>query len=206
MARAERLARWRPAALLLAAALAGYGLLAHWWWTAPMLVLGERIAEIRDEELALRMEAAQVPALEARLAELRATEAADPGFLPEPDRELATAALVNRLEAEVRRAAPNPLACEIVSRTPMAVPDAGPFVRVTVQVRLRCDPATLAQVLHALEGGRPALFVDHLALSSLAGFFVAGQGVADGRIDVNFDLYGFLRPVAPPPARGVAGA
>jgi len=206
MSRAERLARWRPLALLLAAGLAVYGLLVHWWWTAPMLALGDRIAAVRDEELALRMEAAQRPAIEARLAELRAAEAADPGFLPEPDADLATAGLVNRLEAEVRRAAPNPLACEILSRTPMAVPGPPPFTRVTVQVRLRCEGAALAQVLHALEAGRPALFIDNLALGSLVAFFTAGQGMAEGRIDVTFDLHGYLRPSTPTTARGVPGA
>lgn len=206
----DGLARFRP---LLGLALAGgvaYGVLVHWWWTSPMLALGDRIAEVRDEELALRMEAAQRPALEAALAELRAAEAADPGFLAEPDRDLATAALVSRLESEVRRAAPNPLACEITARTPLDVATDAPYPRVTVQIRSRCDAAALGQVLHALEGGRPQLFVDNLALQSLSAFFGAGQAPGDSRIDVTFDLYGFLRPppVLPPtaPPKEASGA
>ena len=210
MPRVEGLARLRPLLGLAAAGALAYAVLVHWWWTAPMLALGDRIAEVRDEELALRMEAAQRPALEAALAELRAAEAADPGFLAEPDRDLATAALVSRLETEVRRAAPNPLACEITARTPLDVPSDAPYPRVTVQIRLRCDAAALGLVLHALEGGRPQLFVDNLALQSQVAFFGAGQGPGDGRIDVTFDLYGFLRPPpeGPPsaPPKEVAGA
>ena len=197
MARLEGLARFRPLLGLGIAGAVAYGLLVHWWWTAPMLALGDRIAEVRDEELGLRMEAAQRPALETALADLRAAEAADPGFLAEPDRDLATAALVSRLETEVRRAAPNPLACEITARTPLDVATDAPYPRVTVQIRMRCDAAALGQVLHALEGGRPQLFVDNLALQSLSAFFGAGQALGDSRIDVTFDLYGFLRPVAP---------
>lgn len=206
MRRAEARSRWRPLALLLALGLVAYGVLVHWWWTAPMLALGDRIQAVRDEELALRMEAQQAAEIEARLARLQAAETADPGFLAEPERELATAALVNRLEAEVRRAASHPMACEILSRTPLDVPVRGPFARATVQVRLRCEAGVLAQLLHALEGGRPALFVDNLALGSLATFFGAGQVALDGRIDVTFDLYGYLRPVAPVRAREAADA
>ena len=59
-------ARWLLAgAALLALA---YLVLLHWWWTAPMLAMGDEIAKLRDEHLALRMEIAQRPALEAELA------------------------------------------------------------------------------------------------------------------------------------------
>lgn len=192
---AERL---RPLLLLGVAAALGYVLLVHWWWTVPMLALGDRIAAVRDEELALRMEGQQIPDLQARLAEVRAAEAANPGFLAEPDKDLATAALVQRLESDVRRVAPNPVACEVVARTPIEAASSDPYPRVTVNIRLRCDAGTLGALLHALESGSPQLFVDNMALNSMAAFFGGGAGQADSRVDVVFDLYGYLRP--PPPA------
>ena len=69
------LERLRPLLWLGIAMALGYGLLVHWWWTAPMLALGDQIAEVRDEELGLRMEGEQIPQLQARLAEVRAAEA-----------------------------------------------------------------------------------------------------------------------------------
>lgn len=191
------LERLRPLLWLGIAMVLGYGLLVHWWWTAPMLALGDRIAEVRDEELGLRMEGEQIPQLQARLAEVRAAEATNPGFLAEPNKDLATAALVQRLESEVRRIAPNPLACEVVSRTPIEAQSSDPYPRVTVQIRLRCDAAMLGALLHGLESGSPQLFIDNLAFNSMAAYFGAGQGATDSRVDAVFDLYGYLRPTAP---------
>lgn len=190
------LERWRPLAWLFVALAVAYALLVHWWWTAPMLALGDQIAEVRDEELGLRMEGQQIPELEARLAEVRAAEAANPGFLAEPDKDLATAALVQRLESDIRRVAPNPVACEIVARTPIDAQNTDPYPRVTVQVRMRCDAGILGQLLHALESGSPQLFIDNMALTSMSAYFGAAQGAADSRVDVVFDLYGYLRPAA----------
>ena len=195
----QRVERLRPLLWLGIALLLAYGLLVHWWWTAPMLALGDRIAEVRDEELGLRMEGDQIPQLRARLAEVRGAEAANPGFLAEPNKDLATAALVQRLEAEVRRIAPNPLACEVVARTPIEAQRSDPYPRGTVQLRLRCDAAMLGALLHGLESGSPQLFIDNLAFNSMAAYFGAGQGATDSRIDAVFDLYGYLRPTAPAP-------
>lgn len=198
----HRLERWRPLLWLGIAAVLGYGLLVHWWWTAPMLALGDQVAAVRDEELGLRMEGEQIPQLQARLAEVRTAEAANPGFLAEPDKDLATAALVQRLESDIRRVSPNPIACEIVARTPIEALNRDPYPRVTVQIRLRCDAGILGQLLHALESGSPQLFIDNMALNSMAAFFGGGQGATDSRVDAVFDLYGYLRPTAAPAAEG----
>lgn len=202
----RNLERWRPLLWLGLAGLVAYGLLVHLWWTAPMRALGQQIAEVRDDELGLRMEAEQIPQLQARLAEVRAAEASNPGFLAEPDKDLATAALVQRLESEIRRVAANPLACEIVARTPIEAQSRDPYPRVTVQIRLRCDAGVLGGLLYALESGSPQLFIDNMALNSMAAYFGAGQGAADSRVDVVFDLYGYLRPTTPASALGGSNA
>ena len=169
----------------------GYLVLVHWWWTAPMLAMGEQIAKLRDEELALRMEIAQKPALELELARVSAFEANNPGFLPETNRQLATAALVQRLEQVLSSASPNKAACEIAARTPAQPRNDEPFVRATVQVRLKCGMAELSAVLYALESGSPQLYVDNLDLISPTSYL--GTGLDGGKVDVNFDLYGYLK-------------
>jgi general secretion pathway protein M len=191
MTLAERL-KWLGGALL--ALVLAYGVLLHWWWTAPMLAMGDEIATLRDQELALREEIAQRPVLERELARVREFELGNPGFLPETNRQLATAALVQRLEAVLVEASPRPGRCQITARTPTESRVDEPFVRATVQVRLRCGMAELGAVLHALESGSPQLFVDNLDLLSRRSYLAAGP--EGGGIDVSFDLYGYLKTPA----------
>ncbi len=167
----------------------------HWWFSAPMLAMGDQIASLRDEELALRMEIAQRPALELELARVQAFESGNPGFLPEPNRQLATAALVQRLESVVGQASPQASRCQITARTPSETRSEEPFERATVQVRLRCGMAELGAVLHALESGSPQLFIDNLDLLSRRSYL--GTGQEGGAMDVSFDLYGYLKSSPP---------
>ncbi len=187
--------------LLLAIAI-GYIVLVHWWFTAPMLQLGDDIVSLRDEERQLQSEVAQRPEIERRLAQVRRFEAGNPGFLPEASRELASAGLVQRLQQVVSAASPNPNACQITAQTPTDAPSQDRYQRVLVQVRLRCGMTELAAVLHALEGGSPQLFIDNLDLLSRRSYLVNATDTSVG-LDVSFDLYGYLR--AAPPGAGHRG-
>jgi general secretion pathway protein M len=188
--------RLRVFAIAAAVIVVAYLVLLHWWFTAPMMAMGGQIATLRNEELALRMEIAQRPELERELARVREFEAGNPGFLPEANRQLATAALVQRLESVVGAASPQTARCQITARTPSEARSEEPFERATVQVRLRCGMSELGAVLHALESGSPQLFVDNLDLLSRRSYL--GAGLEGGGMDVSFDLYGYLKsPVAP---------
>lgn len=193
--------RWRAFGATLAALVLAYLVLLHWWFTAPMLQLGGEIEDMRAQELQLRTEAAQRPKLEQRLAQVRAFEAGNPGFLPEENRELASAGLVQKLQQVVAAASPNPNACQITAQTPTDMPSKEPFQRVMVQVRLRCGMGELGAVLHALESGSPQLFIDNLDLLSRRSYLVAGAD-AGGAIDVTMDLYGYLKAPARSRPRG----
>ncbi len=198
--------RWLALALLAAALLLAYGVLVHPWFTVPMAEVGERIEGARERELRLRMEIEQAPAVQQRLQQARTALARTPGFLPERSPELATAALVQRLEAVVAQASPGRRACEITNRSPLQEPTREKYPRVTVQVRLRCGTPELANVLHSLEGGMPRLFVGNLNVLGQRVFFNPGQSGAQGGLDVSFDLYGYLPPSAAgaTPARAAA--
>lgn len=186
---AARPDRWRALAALAAVLAVAYLVGVHWWFTAPMLAMGDEIEALREEELALRIEIAQRPALEAELARVREFEAGNPGFLPETNRQLATAALVQRLESVVQQASPQASRCQITARTPSEKRVEEPFARATVQVRLLCGMGELAAVLHALESGSPQLFIDNLDLLSRRSYLGGQEG---GAMDVSFDLYGYL--------------
>jgi len=175
-----------------------YFVLVHWWFTAPMLDMGEQINELRTQELQFRMEASQRTALEKKLSEVKQQQAATPHFLPEDNKELASAALVQRLEQVVKAASPNPNACQITARTPTDYALKEDFQRVTVQVRLRCGMTEMATILHSLEGGSPQLFVDNLELLSRGSYNNAGA--VGGAVEVVFDLFGYIQ--FPPEAEG----
>jgi len=189
-------ARARGLALIAALVAMAYFVGVHWWFTAPMLEMGGRIEDLRRQSLALRMESRQRPEVEKRLAQVQQFEAANPGFLPEGNKDLATAGLVQRLESVVQAASPQPEACTITARTPAdaSIGNKDPYPRVVVQVRLRCGMGELASVLHALESGSPQLFVDNLDVLSRRSYLAAGS--EGGALDVSFDLFGYLSPVA----------
>ncbi|KGQ20851.1 general secretion pathway protein M [Lysobacter dokdonensis DS-58] len=191
--------RWLALGLLVAALAIAYFVLLHPWWTVPMLDTEDRIADLQSRELRVRTQLAQAPAVERRLVQVREALRGRPGFLPEATPELATAGLVQRLEAVVAQASPGNRSCAITNRSPLA--DQRPaerFQRVTVQVRLRCGTGELATALHALESGSPRVFVENLSILAQRYFYMPGQGKAQsGGLDVSFDLYGYIAPRAP---------
>ncbi len=186
--------RWRVLGVLAALLAIAYLLLVHWWFTAPMLDLGGQIRDLSVQEQSLRAEAAQRPALNRQMAQLQVFESGHPGFLPEASQELASAGLVQRLEQVVATASPNPNACQITARTPAQANAGDSYVRVVVQVRLRCGMAELAAILHDLESNNPQLFIDNLDLLSRRSYLLATPDDS-GSMDVSFDLYGYLRSV-----------
>ena len=72
-----------------------------------------------------------------------------------------------------------------------------------MHVRIRCGNGELAAVLHALEGGTPRLFIDNLGIIAQGFFAMPGRNASqrDHGLDVEFDLYGYLRPAPAQPAR-----
>jgi general secretion pathway protein M len=188
--------RWIALGLLLVALLLAYAVLIHPWWTVPMQATNARIEALQQRELRLRMQLQQAPQVAARLAQVRAQQGRRPGFLSESNAELATASLVQRLETAVAQASPGNRSCAITNRSPLEASTREPYVRVVVQVRLRCGTAELAAVLHSLESGAPRLFVGNLNVLAQRMYYSPGTGTpaSSGGLDVSFDLYGYLSP------------
>ncbi|MGV8932014.1 MAG: type II secretion system protein GspM [Luteimonas sp.] len=197
--------RWLALGILAALVLVAYFVLVHPWWTAPMLDVNGRIAELQTRDLRARMELAQAPDVRKRLQAVRAQSARVPGFMPERSPELATSALVQRLETAVLQASPGNRSCAIINRSPLTEARQQRFPRVIVQVRLRCGNPELAAVLYSLENGSPRLFVDNLNILAQRYFTsnMGSGGSQSGGLDVSFDLYGYLQPPpgVPPHAR-----
>jgi len=189
--------RWLALGLLLAALALGYLVLVHPWWTVPMREVDTQIQELRQRELRVRMQLQQAPQVAQRLQQAQRELATRPGFLRETSAELASAGLVQRLESAVATASPGNRSCAISNRSPLAADNRSDrFTRVAVQVRLRCGTPELAAVLHALESGTPALFVDNLNV--MAQRYQLSPGESGNGLDVAFELAGYLRPNAMP--------
>lgn len=186
--------RWLALGLLAAVIAVAYLLLVHPWWTRPMLQLGERIDSLQQRELRARMAMGDASQLDGYAAQLQEQLAGVPGFLPELTPELATAALVQRLETVVSEASPGNRSCAIINRSPLPGGNGRATGRVAVQARLRCGHPELAAVLHSLEGASPRLFVDNLNILSQRQLSRRRNTETPGGLDVSFDLYGYLQP------------
>ncbi|NYZ62878.1 general secretion pathway protein GspM [Luteimonas sp. SJ-16] len=170
-----------------------------------MRELGSRIEMLQARELRVRRELEQAPQVREALERARETMLEVPGFMPQASVELATAALVQRLEQAVLDASPGNRSCAISNRSPMTGGRTERYPRATVQVRLRCGNPELAAVLHSLETGTPRLFVDNLNILSQR--HTVAAGTASGGTDVSFDLSGHVLPgpgTAPGPGRAAA--
>lgn len=187
--------RWLALAILAGVLALAYLLLVHPWWTAPLLDTNARIEGLRERDLRARTSLQQAPEVRERLEAARAAAGSAPGFMAEGNVQLATSALVQRLEQAVAQASPGNRSCAISNRQPMNDTREQRFPRATVQVRLTCGNAELAAVLHSLESGSPRLFVDNLNVLAQRYQFGGNQGSSGGGVDASFDLYGYLQPI-----------
>lgn len=198
----------RPLALTLfaIAVLIGYLLLVHWWFVAPHLEMAGEIRQLKEQEALFLGAIASRSQIEERLQEVRRFESASPSFLPENDFDAAAAALYSRLRTLVEEKAQVAERCQIASHNPKRSGAEEQYERVTITVHLRCDIDDFAAVLHALEAGKPLLFVDELnvyrqhapgrprrATPGGGGFVQPGAA----QLDIRFDLYGYLRRPGP---------
>ena len=190
--------RWLALGLLLAVLALAYAVLIHPWWTVPMHAVNADIEALQQRELRLRMQLQQAPQVAQRLEQVRMQQGAGAGFIVEPNAELATASLIQRLETAVVQASPGNRSCAIQNRSPLQSDTRERYVRVVVQVRLRCGTPELAAVLHSLESGEPRLFVGNLNILANRMYFSPGTEApaSGGGLDVSFDLYGYLSPSA----------
>ncbi|HEL3741633.1 TPA: general secretion pathway protein GspM [Stenotrophomonas maltophilia] len=187
--------RWLALALLLAVLGLAYLLLVHPWFTQPLREIDADVAALRERESRVQAQLQQKPQIEQRLRATREALQQRPGFLREATAEAAAAALGANLQDAVAMASPGNRSCTISNRTPLTDNrrDAE-FVRVAMQVRLRCGVAELATVLHSLETGSPRLFVDNLNL--IAQRFQQSPNESGLGLDVSFELAGYLLPGA----------
>lgn len=180
--------------LLVAALALLYFVGVHWWFVRGHLDLSRDIADLSEQATRFSATIAQRPAVEAQIARVREFEANNPAFLAEANFDAASAALITRLRRSVEANARDPQSCQLLSNQPVRTRDPERYLRVTINVRMRCDIEDFAVVVHDLENGSPVLFLDNLTIDSRRFGRVPGraQRVQD-YTEQRFTVFGYVR-------------
>lgn len=192
----------RPLAIgLLVIALILVYMAGFHWFVVRHGQLGAEAGRLEDQAARFKAAVARGPDLEARLAELQEERVGGALFLPESGFSSAAASLTRRLREMIDSESLQSDLCSVQATQNMMDQEPDRFERVTVNVRMLCPLDDVARILFALEDSEPMIFVDNLMIRQRIIADRAGRrGTADyGRVDISFNMYGFLTEQASRP-------
>lgn len=187
--------RFLAVVLLLIVGLVVYAVGLHWWFVAPQLAISAQMSDLRDQQQRFAQTAAQRPAIEKRLAQVRSFEQSNQAFLTDADANSAFSDLTQRLKQAISAHANDDARCAIVSNSNYKGGEEEVYERVTIQVRMRCTLEPLAAIFYDLENSKPYLFIDQLMIyRQQVGYRRPGRTTAPPTaLDIRFNLSGYLR-------------
>jgi general secretion pathway protein M len=183
--------------LLLIVLLCIYVFGVHWWFVSPHLEYFDQMSDLREQQQRYARVIAERPAIEKKLADVRAYEQSNQAFLAEVDANAASAGLITRLR-QSQTDQSDPKRCSVINSTPYTGGQDELYMKVVVQARLRCDLESLAAVLYDLENGKPYLFIDQLMIYKQQTYVPPGGKRVASPLDVRFNLSGYLRQPGKP--------
>jgi general secretion pathway protein M len=183
--------------LLLIVLLCIYVFGVHWWFVSPHLEYFSQMSDLREQQQRYARVIAERPAIEKKLADVRAYEQGNQAFLAEADANAASAGLITRLR-QSQTDQSDPKRCSVINSTPYTGGQDELYMKVIVQARLRCDLESLAAVLYDLENGKPYLFIDQLMIYKQQTYVPPGGKRVASPLDVRFNLSGYLRQPGKP--------
>lgn len=171
---------------------------AAWLVVAPVWEMGadydNRIAELRHQLQRFTRVAAQQERLMSDLRRLQASGAGDRFYLTGSTSALAAAEL-QRVAKRIVTSSQG----EVVSTQVVATDEDGSVQRVVLRVQMRGDVNTLQRTFHALETGEPYLFLDNVRIRVWRGNVRRRVNDSSPKLNVAFDLMGFLLVGDEPP-------
>lgn len=181
------------AVLLLAITATVVYLLVFHWFILKHRDYTSELGELREQLARFESVAALRSSAEERLQAIGESRADTDLFLAEVDFNEAAAAMSDRLGQMVRTQAESD--CQIVSRQPVRPRAQERYERVTVNVRMRCQPADLLQILYRLEAEVPMMIVEDLnIIRPRARRRVGGRVVESSEsLDIRFNMSGYLK-------------
>ena len=173
--------------LLLILLLAGSIGIVPWW--NNMRLYDEQSSGYADQLGRYRAMTERGPVLQAELESVREQLGLSEYYINATTSALAAAELQKKVKGVVEQAGGKLVSTQNIAGAVQENPD-----RIAVRVRMNGGVDILAEVLHTLEGGRPLLFVENLAIRSnkrVRGR--RGNRTTEFSLDTTFDLVGFLR-------------
>jgi general secretion pathway protein M len=137
--------------------------------------------------------------LEAELASLRQSRSSEAIYLPEANQSLAGAALIGRLARLINQQGGTLVSSQILGGQEKAA-----IQPVTVHAHMRVSIDALAVILHQLETGYPAVFVDDVRINARTVRRTSrsrdgpAERSGDVLLDVTYTVTGYLRPAVSP--------
>jgi general secretion pathway protein M len=172
-------------------ALGGFYLLI----VAPLLDLySDREATLADRRMLaprLSAAAAELPALRARVTELRAAASTSRIALDGASEAIASANLQSRIKELAESAG-----ATVGSTEALAAENRGDYRRIGLRIAVGGEYDTLVKLLTTIETGTPPLVLNNLQIHGTAQ--PTGQP-SSARLDATFEVYGFRSTDASPP-------
>lgn len=186
----------RPLAvgLLVVVLVVVYFLGIHWWFVAPQLAIGSQMDDLREQQQRFAAIVSEKPAIQKRLAQVRAYEAKNQAFLKQTDAAAASASLIQRVADVIQKNDPEGGRCSTQQSTPLrSEAKDEPYQSVSVRVRMTCDIETTSALLYDLEQGKPFLFVEEMRIYERARFYPGRGQQQDSQLQVQFTITGYMR-------------
>lgn len=186
----QKNARSTAIMLLVVSVLLVYLLLFHWFFLRHNEYAGD-LDQLRQQLARFEAVAATRDSAEEQLQSIRSSREDANLFLAEIDFNEAAAAMSDRLGQMIRTTADAD--CQIVSRQPVRPRVQERYERVTVNVRMRCQPSDLLNILYRLESEVPMLIVDSLnIIRPRSRRRVSAESVSTEALDIRFNMSGYL--------------
>lgn len=187
--------RFLAVGLVLIAAALVY-LAGFHWFVLRHVDLSRDITRLETQIARFKATAAQRPALEARLDELRRERLDSALFLSESNFNTAAASLTRYLRDIISTQADDTELCQIIATQNRPAREPERFEQVTVNVRMQCPLPDVVRMLYELENTVPLIFIDNMIINQRAAPQTRGVrrlGVETyGQLDVRFDMYGYI--------------
>lgn len=168
-------------------------LLGFHWFFQRHADYSQELADLKQQLGRYESVAAMRDSVEQQLQSIRSAREDTDLFLVEADFNEAAAAMSERLGQMVRTQAEAD--CQIVSRQPVRPRVQERYERVTVNVRMRCQPADLLNILYRLESEVPMIMVDDLNIIRPRARRRVGVNVVEiaESLDIRFNMSGYLK-------------
>lgn len=181
------------AIMLLVIVLLLVYLLGFHWFILRHWEYAQEVGDLRMQLNRFQAVAAQRESLQLRLSQIRNSQKDADLFLGEPEFDEAAAAMSGRIGEMVRTQADD--SCQIVSRQPVRPRVQERFLKVAVNVRMRCDAEDFLQVLYGMETSTPLMLVDNLNIirPRTRRRTRSAQVVTSAALDIRFNVSGYLK-------------